>query len=93
MNNFINKEKKINELLPLLKYKTFHEMREYFNMIPNKGKINKEIEEKNKNIMNKNLFNDRKSQRRIMNLLAKGENTVLKNVPIYKIKKIIQNNY
>ena len=93
MNNFINKEKKINELLPLLKYKTFHEMREYFNMIPNKVKINKEIEEKNKNIMNKNLFNDSKSQRRIMNLLAKGENTVLKNVPIYKIKKIIQNNY
>ena len=87
-----NKEEKVVENLPLLKYRTFHQMKYYYNMFP---KYNKKIEKRNLDFVNSNSklnhHENNKYNLRILSMIGNKKIGVLRNVPLFKIKKIIEN--
>ena len=89
IENHIKKEEQIVEMLPLLKYRTFHQMRQFYNLIP---KIDYQIEKKHKNDVKISLFNDDKSKQKILLMLSKGKGAILKNVPSFRLKKMVSEN-
>ena len=89
IENHIKREEQIVEMLPLLKYRTFHQMRQFYNLIP---KIDYQFEKKHKNDVKLSLFNDEKSKQKILLMLSKGKGAVLKNVPSFRLKKIVSEN-
>ncbi len=80
------KEEKTVKLLPLLKYKTYHQMRQYFNM---EAKINKKIEKKHLEDV-KMSKNNRKNNIKILTMIGNNKIGVLNNIPLFKMQKIIE---
>ena len=81
------KEEKIVKLLPLLKYKTFHQMRQYFNT---EAKVNKAIEKKHIEDVKMSNVNNRINNIKILTMIGNNKIGVLNNIPLFKIQKIIE---
>lgn len=83
------KEERFFENLPFLKYRTFRQMREYFNL---KSKINKRIEQKHFDDIKTNSLSEGKNKNKIIGLIAQKKISVLNNIPLYKLQQILSDN-
>ena len=76
-------------MLPLLKYRTFHQMRQFYDLVP---KLDYKYEKKHKEDVKLSLVNDDKSKQKILLMLSKGKGTVLNIIPAFRLKKILSEN-
>ena len=81
------KEEKICELLPILKYRTFHQMRKYFNM---EAKVSKKIEKRHFNDLKTSSIHNDKNTIKILSMIGSNKIGILNNIPLFKIKKIVE---
>ena len=80
----IYREIKTAEMLPFLKNRTYHQMRDFFDI---KIPLNKDIEKRHRKDINAYSMNGRKNEKKLMNLIAQGKgeimNFLIKNIKNY----------
>ena len=82
------KEIRTAEMLPLLKNKTFHQMRDFFDdRIPFSRKIDKRIKKE----INSYSLNGTNDEQRLISLIAGGKIKALNYESLFKLKKILGN--
>ena len=80
------KEIRTAEMLPLLKNKTFHQMRNFFDeRIPFSRKIDKRIKEE----INSYSLNGTNDEQRLISLIARGKIKALNYESLFKLKKTL----
>ena len=82
----IFREIRTAEMLPLLKNKTYHQMRDFFD---EKIPINKEIEKQHRKDINNYSLNGKKNERKLMTMIANGKVEVMNYLSLYKLKQIL----
>ena len=82
----IFKEIKTAEMLPLLKNKTFHQMRQYFE---EKMPFNRKIDKKIKDEINSYSLNGTNDEIRLISLIAGGKIKALNYETLFKLKKTL----
>ena len=80
------KELRTAEMLPLLKNKTFHQMRNYFN---EKIPFNKKIDKKMKMEINSYSLNGTNDEKKLVSLIASGKIKALNYESLFKLKKTL----
>ena len=85
----MKKEEKIIEYLPMLKYRTYHQMRMYYGI---QSKINKKIEKQHFDELKMSSFGDRKNNNRILNMIGNKKIGVLDNIPYFRLKQILEDS-
>ena len=80
------KELRTAEMLPLLKNKTFHQMRNYFN---EKIPFNKKIDKKMKMEINSYSLNGTNDEKKLISLIASGKIKALNYESLFKLKKTL----
>ena len=85
----MKKEEKIIEYLPMLKYRTYHQMRMYYGI---QSKINKKIEKQHFDELKMSSFGDRKNNNRILNMISNKKIGVLDNIPYFRLKQILEDS-
>lgn len=85
----IKKEERIMEYLPLLKYRTFHQMRTYYGI---QAKINKKLEKKHFDELKMSSFNDKKNNNKILNMISNKKIGILDKIPYFRLKQILEQN-
>ena len=76
------------EMLPLLKNKTYHQMREFFDI---KIPINKEIEKRHRKDIIIYSLTGKKSEKKLMSLIANGKVGLMNYLSLFKLKQILGN--
>ena len=76
------------EMLPLLKNRTYHQMRDFFDI---KIPINKEIEKQHRKDLYTYALTGKKNERKLMNLIAHGKTELMNYLPLFKLKQILGN--
>ena len=76
------------EMLPLLKNRTFHQMRDFFDI---KIPINKEIEKRHRKDLYSYALTGRKNERKLMSLIAHGKTEIMNYLSLFKLKQIVGN--
>ena len=74
------------EMLPLLKNKTYHQMREFFDI---KIPISKEIEKKHRKDINSYSLKGKQNEKKLMGLIAHGNTEIMKYLSLFKLKQIL----
>ena len=85
----MKKEEKIMEYLPLLKYRTFHQMRNYYGI---QAKINKRIEKKHFDELKMSSFGDKKNNNKIISMISNKKIGILDKIPFFRLKQILEQN-
>lgn len=83
---FIKREEKIIEYLPLLKNRTFQQMRRYYNIQSKKGK-----DFERRHLKELRPFGDQDNKQKILNLIGLNKIEILNKLPYHKLKEIIEN--
>ena len=81
------KEIRTAEMLPLLKNKTFPQMRKYFD---EKMVFNREIDKKNKDEINSFSLNGTKDENKLISLIGRGKINSLSFETLFKLKKMLE---
>ena len=76
------------EMLPLLKNRTFHQMRDFFDI---KIPINKEIEKRHRKDLYSYALTGKKNERKLMSLIAHGKTEIMNYLSLFKLKQIVGN--
>ena len=84
----IFREIRTAEMLPLLKNGNYHQMREFFDI---KIPINKEIEKRHREDISIYSLTGKKSEKKIMRLIANGKKELMNYISIFKLKQILGN--
>ena len=84
----IYKEIKNAEMLPFLKNKTYHQMRDFFDI---KIPYNKDIEKRHRKDINAYALTGKKNEKKVMNLIAKGNGDIMNFLNLFKMKQIFGN--
>ena len=84
----IYKEIKTAEMLPFLKNRTYHQMRDFFDI---KIPLNKDIEKRHRKDISAYSMNGRKSEKKLMNLIANGNGEIMNFLTLFKMKQIFSN--
>ena len=84
----IYREIKTAEMLPFLKNRTYHQMREFFDI---KIPLNKDIEKRHRKDINAYSMNGRKNEKKLMNLIAQGKGEIMNFLTLFKMKQIFSN--
>lgn len=82
----LRREEKFFENLPLLKHRTFHQMREYYHM---KSKLNKRIEQKHFADIKSSSLSEGKNSSKVISLIAQKKISILNKIPLYKLQKML----
>ena len=82
----INKELRNTSMLPFLRNKTFHQMREFFEVT---NPINKEIEKRHIKEIKNNSITGEKTKKKLIGLIAKGKTELMEYLPLYKLKQVL----
>ena len=82
----LKREEKFFENLPLLKYRTFQQMRNFYNM---KSKINHRIEQRHFDDIKSSSLSEGKNSNKIISLIAQKKISVLNKMTLYKLQQII----
>ena len=84
----IYREIKTAEMLPFLKNRTYHQMRDFFDI---KIPLNKDIEKRHRKDINAYSMNGRKNEKKLMNLIAQGKGEIMNFLTLFKMKQIFSN--
>ena len=85
---FEKKEVKNIELLPFVNYRTFHQMRQYYKM---ETKEDKQINKRHfKELKLCSSTKDNKNKIKILSKIGNNKIGILNNIPLFKIKEIIE---
>ena len=84
----IYREIKTDEMLPFLKNRTYHQMRDFFDI---KIPLNKDIEKRHRKDINAYSMNGRKNEKKLMNLIAQGKGEIMNFLTLFKMKQIFSN--
>ena len=84
----IYREIKTAEMLPFLKNRTYHQMRDFFDI---KIPLNKDIEKRHRKDINSYSMNGRKNEKKLMNLIAQGKGEIMNFLTLFKMKQIFSN--
>ena len=84
----IYKEIKTAEMLPFLKNRTYHQMRDFFDI---KIPLNKDIEKRHRKDISAYSMNGRKNEKKLMNLIANGNGEIMNFLTLFKMKQIFSN--
>ena len=76
------------EMLPLLKNRTYHQMRDFFDI---KIPINKEIEKQHRKDLYTYALTGKKNERKLMSLIAHGKTELMNYLSLFKLKQILGN--
>ena len=82
------KEIRTAEMLPLLRNKTFHQMRNYFD---DKVPFNKKLDKKIKMEINSYSLNGTNDEKKLVSLIASGKIKTLNFESLFKLKKTLGN--
>lgn len=74
------------EMLPLLKNRTFHQMRDFFDI---KIPANKEIEKKHRKDLHTYSLTGKKNERKLISLIAHGKKELMNYLSLFKLKQIL----
>ena len=80
------REIKTAEMLPLLKNRTYHQMRDFFDI---KIPINKEIEKRHRKDLYTYALTGKKNEKKIMSLIASGKTELMNYLSLFKLKQIL----
>ena len=81
----IYKEIKTAEMLPFLKNRTYHQMRDFFDI---KIPLNRDIEKRHRKDINAYALTGKKSEKKLMNLIANGNGEIMNFLTLFKMKQI-----
>ena len=81
----IYREIKTAEMLPFLKNRTYHQMRDFFDI---KIPLNKDIEKRHRKDISAYSMNGRKNEKKLMNLIANGKGEIMNFLTLFKMKQI-----
>ena len=84
----IYREIKTAEMLPFLKNRTYHQMRDFFDI---KIPLNKDIEKRHRKDINAYSMNGRKNEKKLINLIAQGKGEIMNFLTLFKMKQIFSN--
>ena len=84
----IIREIRTAEMLPFLKNKTYHQLRGFFD---DKMPVNKEIEKQHKKDVINYALNGKKSEKKLMWMIANGKTKVMNYLSLYRLKQILGN--
>ncbi len=74
------------EMLPFLKNRTYHQMRDFFDItVP----INKEIEKKHRKDINVYSLTGKKNEQKLMGLIARGRTEIMNYLSLFKLKQVL----
>ena len=76
------------EMLPLLKNRTYHQMRDFFDI---KIPINKEIEKRHRKDLYTYALTGKKNEKKLMSLIAHGKTEIMNYLSLFKLKQILGN--
>jgi hypothetical protein len=82
----IAREIRTAEMLPLLKNRTYHQMRDFFDI---KIPINKEIEKRHRKDLYTYALTGKKNEKKIMSLIASGKTELMNYLSLFKLKQIL----
>ena len=85
----IYREIKTAELLPFLKNRTYHQMRDFFDI---KVPMNKDIENRHKKDINAYALTGKKNEKKVMSLIANGNGGMMNFLTLFKMKQIFSDN-
>ena len=85
----IYREIKTAELLPFLKNRTYHQMRDFFDI---KVPMNKDIEKRHKKDINAYALTGKKNEKKVMSLIANGNGGMMNFLTLFKMKQIFSDN-
>ena len=74
------------EMLPLLKNRTYHQMRDFFDI---KIPINKEIEKQHRKDLYTYALTGKKNEKKLMSLIAHGKTELMNYLSLFKLKQIL----
>ena len=80
------RELRTAEMLPLLKNRTYHQMRDFFDI---KIPINKEIEKRHRKDLHTYEITKKKNEKKIMSLIASGKTELMNYLSLFKLKQIL----
>ena len=84
----IYREIKTAEMLPFLKNRTYHQMREFFDI---KIPLNRDIEKRHRKDINAYALTGKKNEKKLMNIIAKGNGEIMNFLTLFKMKQIFSN--
>ena len=84
----IYKEIKTAEMLPFLKNRTYHQMRDFFDI---KIPLNKDIEKRHRKDIIAYALTGRKNEKKLMNIIANGNGEIMNFLTLFKMKQIFGN--
>ena len=87
-NDKLVREIRTAEMLPLLKNRTFHQMRDFFDI---KIPINKEIEKRHRKDLYSYALTGKKNEKKLMSLIAHGKTEIMNYLSLFKLKQIVGN--
>ena len=76
------------EMLPFLKNRTYHQMRDFFDI---KVPLNKEIEKKHRKDLNIYSLTGKKNEQKLMSLIAQGKTEIMNYLSLFKLKQVLGN--
>lgn len=76
------------EMLPFLKNKTYHQMRDFFD---SKVPLNADIEKKHRKDVNTYSLTGKKNEKKLISLIANGKAELMKYISLFKLKQILGN--
>ena len=74
------------EMLPLLKNRTYHQMRDFFDI---KIPLNKEIEKRHRKELNNYSLTGKKNEKKLMTLIAHGKTEIMNYLSLFKLKQVL----
>ncbi len=74
------------EMLPFLKNRTYHQMRDFFDI---KIPISKEIEKKHRKDLNMYSLTGKKNEHKLLGLIASGKTEIMNYLSLFKLKQIL----
>jgi len=84
----ILREIRTAELLPFLKNKTYHQMRDFFDT---KVPLNADIEKMHRKDVNTYSLTGKKNEKKLISLIASGKAELMKYISLFKLKQILGN--
>ena len=81
----IYKEIKTAEMLPFLKNRTYHQMRDFFDI---KIPLNRDIEKRHRKDIIAYSLTGKKSEKKLMNIIANGNGEIMNFLTLFKMKQI-----
>jgi len=74
------------EMLPFLKNRTYHQMRDFFDI---KIPLNKDIEKRHRKDINNYSLTGKKNEKKLMSFIAHGKAEIMNYLSLFKLKQIL----